>query len=110
MTHTNCEHIDIEVINPTRHPSTPEELYCQDCDRFFVNDGPGAIAETEPPEDRGEFIRVVVADDNTTVLETADTDLDDEDPVRLALQLAGVEYVSLRFLGGVTYTYSRRAV
>lgn len=54
------------------------------------------------------YNRVHIGPDRTTVLEHCTTDLDDEDPVAVALNMVGVEAVTLRFIGGATLTYSKR--
>ena len=54
------------------------------------------------------YNRVHIGPDKQTVLEHCTTDLDDEDPVAIALDMIGVEAVTLRFIGGSTLTYSKR--
>lgn len=54
------------------------------------------------------FNRVHIGPDRRTVLEHCTTDLADDDPVAVALDISGVVAVTLRFVGGSTLTYSKR--
>ena len=58
------------------------------------------------PDDR--YQRVHIGPDHRTVLEHCTIDLDEADPVAVALNIVGVTACSLRFVGGDTLAYSKR--
>lgn len=104
----NCTHPDLTCINPIRGPHDLAEFECDDCGAPMIEDG-DTIVEIDSAafDDEPQYLRVHIADDHTTVLESCLTDLADDDPIAEALEQVGVEYVSLRFVGGQTLTYSK---
>ena len=56
------------------------------------------------------YNRVHIGPDHITLIEHANVDLSDDNPIAMILEELGVEVCTIRYINGETLSYSKRAV